>query len=408
MGKYLNYILVILTIFTSGSVYHQMYGNILSPLFIVILSLAFWANAPIVSRFSMKLILVGILCVSIVLLLNYLLGELGNSIWFYIKFFLRIVSTFLLILYYKNTRFDLKRDIIFCLYVLAFHAVISFLIFPFIENYLVSIPTEELNGKTFYNLFFYSSLRDVFGINIYRNQGVFWEPGILQIYMNILVFYNLFEKKSFKKSLFPALIVVSTMSTTGLGLLLILYISYYFSIHTHFSIKFFLLSLFFFILMIPLVLAFANNLGEKKDTLSYQLRMYDMVNAIEMVIQHPICGIGFDMEVYKKVQTMTNLSKYANLNIYDGDMIYERGNTNSLLMLLIQCGLPMSVVYLCILYRQNIFLNRRLFFFVIIISLMSEPLLLGNFFILFFVESFFTILSRSKVYDKVINNNCYI
>ncbi|EXY87936.1 hypothetical protein M125_5435 [Bacteroides fragilis str. 3998T(B)3] len=169
-----------------------------------------------------------------------------------------------------------------------------------------------------------------------------------------------------------------------------------------------MLSLFFFILMIPLVLAFANNLGEKKDTLSYQLRMYDMVNAIEMVIQHPICGIGFDMEVYKKVQTMTNLSKYANLNIYDGDMIYERGNTNSLLMLLIQCGLPMSVVYLCILYRQNIFLNRRLFFFVIIISLMSEPLLLGNFFILFFVESFFTILSRSKVYDKVINNNCYI
>ncbi len=154
MGKYLNYILVILTIFTSGSVYHQMYGNILSPLFIVILSLAFWANAPIVSRFSMKLILVGILCVSIVLLLNYLLGESGNSIWFYIKFFLRIVSTFLLILYYKNTRFDLKRDIIFCLYVLAFHAVISFLIFPFIENYLVSIPTEELNGKTFYNLFF--------------------------------------------------------------------------------------------------------------------------------------------------------------------------------------------------------------------------------------------------------------
>ncbi|MCB5658815.1 hypothetical protein LIQ27_22220, partial [Bacteroides fragilis] len=147
MGKYLNYILVILTIFTSGSVYHQMYGNILSPLFIVILSLAFWANAPIVSRFSMKLILVGILCVSIVLLLNYLLGESGNSIWFYIKFFLRIVSTFLLILYYKNTRFDLKRDIIFCLYVLAFHAVISFLIFPFIENYLVSIPTEELNGK---------------------------------------------------------------------------------------------------------------------------------------------------------------------------------------------------------------------------------------------------------------------
>ena len=89
-------------------------------------------------------------------------------------------------------------------------------------------------------------------------------------------------------------------------------------------------------------------------------------------------------------------------------MIYERGNTNSLLMLLIQCGLPMSVIYLCILYRQNIFLNRRLFFFVIIISLMSEPLLLGNFFILFFVESFFTILSRSKVYDKVINNNCYI
>lgn len=83
-----------MTIFTSGSVYHQMYGNILSPLFIVILSLAFWANAPIVSRFSMKLILVGILCVSIVLLLNYLLGESGNSIWFYIKFFLRIVSTF--------------------------------------------------------------------------------------------------------------------------------------------------------------------------------------------------------------------------------------------------------------------------------------------------------------------------
>ena len=75
-------------------------------------------------------------------------------------------------------------------------------------------------------MFYYSpkiaSTINLFGLDIHRNAGIFWEPGILQSYLNILFFLEASIFKSNKKLLFLIIIaIISTYSTTGLFLLII-------------------------------------------------------------------------------------------------------------------------------------------------------------------------------------------
>ena len=59
-------------------------------------------------------------------------------------------------------------------------------------------------SQTFYYIFYYLAKGEVgvfnfFGYEFMRNSGIFWEPGILQFYLNILFFIEMtFFKKKIK------------------------------------------------------------------------------------------------------------------------------------------------------------------------------------------------------------------
>lgn len=396
-GKILDYLLLFLLVIASGGIYHQLWGHILSPFFLIVLIIAFYVNQPTIKKNFLSKTYGALLLLVFIVIVNYVLAPYENSLWFYVKFLLRITSISIFILYYFCNNQSLKNDIERCLYFFAIHAFISFLIYPFISSFLSPVVSEKISGLTFLNVFYYASCREILGEVIYRNQGLFWEPGILQIYMNLLVYYSLFERKSLKKSLFPAFLVLTTQSTTGLAVLIILYLVYYINSIT-FSCKQILFSSVFVLLLgIPLFYFFLMNLEEKVGSMSYRLRMYDMVNAFELIRAHPICGIGFDMDTYMLLQTRTDLSKYADLNIYEGDLLYERGNTNSFIMLIIQIGIPLFLAYTYILYCQKIFKAKGVFLFIISVSLMTEPLLLSNFFLMIFILSFINCITKMEL-----------
>ena len=105
---------------------------------------------------------------------------------------------------------------------------------------------------TFNYLFYYSpkigNTINLFGFDIHRNAGMFWEPGILQAYLNILFFLELSFFNKNRVLLFLIIIaIISTYSTTGLFLLIIQLIYF-----TQKNYKNTLAPIFFAILVIPL------------------------------------------------------------------------------------------------------------------------------------------------------------
>ena len=108
---------------------------------------------------------------------------------------------------------------------LAFLNFILFILFP---NFFVeTIDVEGSNYRVFTFFYIFNNLGvpyQIAGINFFRNQGVFWEPGILQIIINILIYYYLFEKnKSLKQISIPIFVLLTTASTTGMFLFAFLF-----------------------------------------------------------------------------------------------------------------------------------------------------------------------------------------
>ena len=60
------------------------------------------------------------------------------------------------------------------------------------------------------------------GIELVRNLGIFWEPGVLQIFLNLLLFIISFVKKERSHIFWLTLLaIVTTLSTTGLVVMFI-------------------------------------------------------------------------------------------------------------------------------------------------------------------------------------------
>lgn len=67
---------------------------------------------------------------------------------------------------------------------------------------------------------------NIFGLNAYRLQGMFWEPGVYQFFLNLSIYHFLFERKE-EKNKFKLILLYTnlalTLSTTGMciGILLL-------------------------------------------------------------------------------------------------------------------------------------------------------------------------------------------
>ena len=66
--------------------------------------------------------------------------------------------------------------------------------------------------STFYYLFYFEPVKHAFfsflGLELIRNQGWFWEPGVLQVYLNILLYLEGFIFKRKKVTLFLIVIAI--------------------------------------------------------------------------------------------------------------------------------------------------------------------------------------------------------
>jgi len=245
---------------------------------------------------------------------------------------------------------------------------------------------------SFFYLFNFSSVIGTIGsdFQLYRNQGLFWEPGILQVYMNILFFISAFITKSKFYRWVSMLLIITTFSTIGLLLLSFQLFLYYIEMLK----KKFILVLSAFVIVFPIVVNITYlNLQQKiygASVASSDLRIFDFFSSYDYIKKYPFFGIGLDMQVYIREQlyTITQLTYEYTYNVHN--TLGMRGNTNSVLFMVVGLGIPLALLYFYKLYRQAIIHNKTLLFFIILIlTNMSEPLILGNFFILLFLSSYY-------------------
>lgn len=384
----IDYLIGFLLLLTGGSVPYVFNRNLITiSLFLFLISTLFIYSDKI-KRKTFNLMIISSLSVVFFLVINFFLASEGQS---FIKFgflFLCFLIALFTLIYFEVKQVSILSVLRFCFQVIMIHSLLNFFAYPFLKNNLVEIvnPFNEYTCSTFNYIFYYMPDRYQIielGSLFCRNQGLFWEPGVLQIFLNFLFFIDAFVLKRISKVNIALIIcaIILTYSTTGIVILAFQLIVFFWKqIKKNILIAPILIALF-----IPFYQILQDNVESKmsgENDVSAQVRMFDLVQQMLIVIDNPLTGIGLDDQVYK-----IKRSHYS-INVEEIDYeSLEKGSTNSLVFLMAAGGIPFSIYVIYALCSQRIIHNQKwLFIFIFILSVMSEPVLLKPFFLLFIMS----------------------
>ena len=395
--RYLNAIIMFMLVSSTGGllfVFNRNYA-FLALCSIVILSFLYIGKplkkVPFISSVLTFLI------VSLLFTINYIFAINPQSLTKYSFFGIIILTTVLVLFYFNNN--DDKRALINSLYfilkLILYHSLISFIAYFFIKENLSLISSEYHESLTYNYLFYYSpndlSIINLFGLEFIRNSGMFWEPGILQAYLNILFFLEVtIFKKNMRLLALIILAILSTYSTTGL-LLMMIQIIYF--LHKRFkqNIAIILIA----IVGIPLYFLLSVNMNQKiygEGESSFQKRLIDLTQPFFIALENPLTGVGLDIDRFQEVRQEfyinSNLNNmFSKLGIEQKVETTSKGSTNSVMYMLAGMGFPTAIFFIYMFVKQQIITKHRLIWFIItFISVMSEPLLFRPFFFIFILS----------------------
>lgn len=311
----------------------------------------------------------------------------GTSITKYISFFYRPVFAILIINAFLYDTDLLKLSMAKALKFICKLALIGFVIMPFVHDNLPLMTSSS--GFIVRTLGFiintapYTSPYIDFIFPIYRNQGVFTEPGLLGIVANIYLYLLLFEYKyNIKHCWLPVITIITAFSTTGfliLGAQLLIWGLIYVSRNKKSRIKSIAWVCLSLLLVLPLVYSEVNKKFTREGGSG---REYDTFMAFEVARNNPVIGIGPDKEKY--------LAETRNYQVIVNDQIRseERGNSNGLIALFIWMGIPIALLFLYGLYKQKMFdSSPKVFFIILVMAFLGEPNILNDFIFLILVSS---------------------
>lgn len=136
-----------------------------------------------------------------------------------------------------------------------------------------------------------------------RNGGIYWEPGMYQVFLIFVLIYYLFnDHLKYRKAIIAYLIIMilSTISVSGYVLTLIVFALYGISKQngsTFIKIATRVVLVVVIVSVIPIVFSL---LVSKQDTGSFEKRSLDLMLAWDIFLQHPILGHGIVQDIYDK------------------------------------------------------------------------------------------------------------
>ena len=303
---------------------------------------------------------------------------------------MQVFLSLLILLVLKIRGADIKFHLYFVLRFLIILSFIGFFLSIFKIGSLVVLGTEY-NVYTIFFLFYYASELQVGFLELFRNQGIFWEPGLLAIYANIFLLLSLFVYKNKQNSILAILCILTTASTTGLFIMLV-QVLFFFRTRKFSLIQKTFLFLCAGLFSVLVLLSFTEKKveSEQKAVSSYGLRYFDLYSGTMVAVSNPVFGIGLNTNVFLKER-----DKFLTPEMIEiFSLIEYRNNSNSLLALFYSLGLIFGTLWLFLLYKQDLIKDqRKLFFFIAIVSFFSEPLVFTPFFYCFVFSGFQSLIN---------------
>ena len=247
----------------------------------------------------------------------------------------------------------------------------------------------------------------MYGLEFHRNSGLFWEPGILQAFLNMFFFLEAFVIKKNKFLLIiTAIVLLTTYSTTGIALLLIQLGFYVVQEMRNNKLLIPIILLFTF----PAYMVFSANIEEKihgEKEASFQKRLFDLTQPLFIALENPLTGIGLDIEQFQKIRQEFYFSSSTLQELQEQTGVESKvettskGSSNSVMFLFAAMGFPTALLLLTMFFKQQIVTHKReLWVFIMLISVMSEPLLLRPFFFFFIASGFINLFYKITTHKR--------
>lgn len=317
-----------------------------------------------------------------------------------------IIRALWYVLFFSAVLYMNKIQIRFLEYIYKATVIISFFslfMFVAIEILGIGLPYRTAgNVYTPYHVYFggfsiYTGHPyNLFGFNIYRLSGIFWEPGIYQIFLNIALYYLFFYCLKRNKIVLVSLVInlFLTFSTTGYCIFVVM-ATLWVSRNRVFSRYKQIM------LIIGAAIAFALVyfiLLDKKTgsySGSYELRVNDLMIGLQLFTEDNLFfGIG-----------------YNNTSIFGTAQGLDRGNSNGLITWLYTMGLVGLGVVLFPYIRNMIYesnkterMNKIVFFGMFILFNMSEPIYFAPIMWLFVAQEYALNVKKKIQHNQVPDN----
>lgn len=377
-----NFLLVFILVLLSGSI---LFVGYIIPVFLVGFIIAFFSviNKKI-NLTDFKLFTVSFILFVFILLVNFVFSS-SNSFGNYFT----VMSLGLYALMVKLSLDVRKQNFVPILYTIlkyfVLHSLVGFIVTQFCSFNVVEFGSSGYEVNTFNYLFYYNSQFLIAGITFFRNQGFFWEPGVLSVFANIFLFLTLFKFKNRRNVVLATICILTTFSTTGLLLMFLQLIYSLRIIKTAFFEKVIVIIIAFSIFLIGIG-SLEEKMEEENNTniTSYSLRLYDLYSGLIISVNNPYFGVGINNEAFLKER---NKYKPNNFNFTNSD-IGDRATSNDFVKIFFSQGFIVGLYILFLFFYQSIIDNDRSFFFIVLmLNLSTEPLLYTPFFMFILLTS---------------------
>jgi len=412
MPKIYNRLLIFLLLLSAGSMYFVLARNPMT-IFLLLFVLIPYLSKERIKKVHVRMSLLIIPANIVFLFIVYLFGFGNQSIQPYLflslVFMIGVLASSYLIfdVGYAKTLSHVEKGLQF----ICYHALFSALLVPLLMPFMKPVFNEVSgwDGFTFFYLFFISTGSHLFdfGIMVPRNRGLFWEPSVLQFFLNFHLYIQLFEKKKRNnvQIILVIIVIITTFSTTGFlimtGLLFMGYYSFLKIKPYYFPVIFIFLSAILYLTVVNVQLKFTENV------MSGMVRIYDLFQQWVIAFHNPLTGVGLDAEIYYRVRGLYTTPAW--LEALTGISGRERGSANSIMFLMGTTGILYTTVVLFGLLRQQFFTGNKLaLYFLIFVSVSAAPIMLRPLFFMMIASGWiYTIQNKQekKLYDSKKNFN---
>lgn len=309
---------------------------------------------------------------------NFIFSSGPNVLSTYLHIIVVIVNAWLITEQFsENLFFDIFEKSIFVMAVYSLIIYVIALIFPSIIKMFPII--KNIAGKEYYCTGL--AIISQSGLNsgtLFRSFGVFREPGVYQIFLNIAfcIYLFKFKKNNILKIIVYVLSILSTVSTTGIFAMIVIFIV--FTIISNVKNKQIIVTILIAFLILLQYLVnnydiFHNAITKinNDDDMSTIARLYSLFANLKIWITYPIFGSGMKIN-----STMFPAIVYQET----GQLVAD--NTNSYMYLLSCFGIIPFIVFIKGLYcASKCMLNNGAIFLLIIllIVLAGENLIYSSF-----------------------------